>query len=136
MEGLSNDILELILRQLEDTSEIEKCLKTCLKWRHIIDWISENLISCPFDGCSVKVTKIKWKDMDNHKNYCIHDPEFQRLLELLQDFDNIQETDGFILSCNFDVVTGLTEVLQVLGPVKEWHDSVNPQLRQYFRHTM
>ena len=136
MEGLSNDILELILRQLENTSEIEKCLKTCLKWRHIIDWISENLISCPFDGCSVKVTKKKWKDMENHKNYCIHDPEFQRLLELLQDFDNIQETDGFILSYNFDVVTGLTEVLQVLGPVKEWHDSVNPPLRQYFRHTM
>ena len=136
MEVISNDILELILRQLENTSEMEKCLKTCLKWRHIIDWISENLISCPFAGCSVKVTKIRWKDMDNHKNYCIHDPEFQRLLELLQDFDNIQETDGFILSYNFDVVTGLEHVLQVLGPVKEWHDSVNPHLRQYLRHKM
>ena len=135
MEGLSNDILELILRQLENTSEMEKCLKTCLKWRHIIDWISENLISCPFDGCSVKVTKMRWKDMDNHKNYCIHDPEFQRLLELLQDFDNIQETDGFILSYNF-VVTGLEHVLQVLGPVKEWHDSVNPHLRQYLCHKL
>ena len=80
MEGLSNDILELILRQLENTSEMEKCLKTCLKWRHIIDWISENLISCPFDGCSVKVTKIRWKDMEDHKS--IHDPEFQRLFTI------------------------------------------------------
>ena len=136
MEGLSNDILELILRQLENTSEMEKCLKTCLKWRHIIDWISENLISCPFDGCSVKVTKMRWKDMDNHKNYCIHDPEFQRLLELLQDFDNMQETDRFILSSNVDVGTGLKKVLQVLGPVKEWHDSVNPHLRQYLCHKL
>ena len=114
MEGLSNDILELILRQLENTSDMGKCSKTCLKWRHIIDWISENLISCPFDGCSVKVTKISWKDMENHKNYCIHDPEFQGLLQLLQDFNKIQETDGFLVSYPCDFVTRFTSLRQYL----------------------
>ena len=135
MEGLSNDILELILRQLENTSEMEKCLKTCLKWRHIIDWISENLISCPFDGCSVKVTKIRWKDMENHRNCCIHDPEFQQLLQLLQDFDKTQETDGFLVPYTFSFSRGFTPVIR-FGPVKEWHDSINPHLRKYLCHKM
>ena len=89
MEGLSNDILELIFRQLENVSDMETCSKTCLKWNKIIGWINENLISCPFDGCSVKVTKLMLKDIRDHKMYCILNPEFQKLLQLLQDFNNI-----------------------------------------------
>ena len=119
MEGLSNDILELIFRQLENVSDMEACSKTCLKWNKIIGWMNENLISCPFDGCSVKVTKIMRKDMRDHKRYCIFDPEFQKLLQLLQDFNNI--------SYEFDYKTGLT----LIPNVKKWHDLVNPGLRNH-----
>ena len=73
--------------------------------------------------------------MENHKNYCIRDPEFQGLLQLLQDFDKIQEMDGSLVSYTFDFVTGFTPVIQ-FGPVKEWHDSINPHLRQYLCHKM
>ena len=73
--------------------------------------------------------------MENHKNYCIHAPEFQGLLRLLQDFDNIQETDGFLVSSTFNFVTGFIPAFQ-LGPVKEWHDSINPHLRKYLCNKM
>ena len=125
MEGLSNDILELIFRQLENVSDMETCSKTCLKWNKIIGWINENLISCPFDGCSVKVTKLMLKDIRDHKMYCILNPEFQKLLQLLQDFNNITYVP--------DPKTGL---LTPIPNDKKWHDSVNPHLRNYLEQQM
>ena len=83
MEGQSNEILEQIFMQLENVSDMEKCSKTCRKWNQIIEseWINKKLISCPFDGCSAKVNKFMWRNMEDHKMYCIFDPKFLNLLE-------------------------------------------------------
>ena len=123
MEGQSNEILEKIFRQLEKNSDIlEKCSKSCLKWNKII----ENFISCPFDGCSVKFSKILWQDMEDHKMYCFFDPVFQKIF---QEFH-----DG-----NLPLPCTLHESSEIGIPdqdVKKWQDSLHSDLRNHLVHKL